>query len=57
MICGSDGILAKLTNDNGKIANGSLGWAVGVGASPSSLFQVPLAVLGWAVGAVWDVTN
>jgi hypothetical protein len=24
MICGSDGILAKPTNDNGKIANGSL---------------------------------
>jgi hypothetical protein len=23
MICGSDGILAKPTNDNGKIANGS----------------------------------
>jgi hypothetical protein len=25
MICGSDGILAKPTNDNGKIANGSFG--------------------------------
>jgi hypothetical protein len=25
MICGSDGILAKPTNDNGKIANGSDG--------------------------------
>jgi hypothetical protein len=25
MICGSDGILAKPTNDNGKIANGSVG--------------------------------
>jgi hypothetical protein len=25
MICGSDGILAKPTNDNGKIANGSCG--------------------------------
>jgi hypothetical protein len=24
MICGSDGILAKPTNDNGKIANGSI---------------------------------
>jgi hypothetical protein len=24
MICGSDGILAKPTNDSGKIANGSL---------------------------------
>jgi hypothetical protein len=24
MICGSDGILAKPTNDNGKIANGSV---------------------------------
>jgi hypothetical protein len=23
MICGSDGIMAKPTNDNGKIANGS----------------------------------
>jgi hypothetical protein len=28
MICGSDGILAKPTNDNGKIANGS-DWNVG----------------------------
>jgi hypothetical protein len=26
MICGSDGILAKPTNDNGKIANGSFGF-------------------------------
>jgi hypothetical protein len=26
MICGSDGILAKATNDNGKIANGSAGY-------------------------------
>jgi hypothetical protein len=26
MICGSDGILAKPTNDNGKIANGSPGF-------------------------------
>jgi hypothetical protein len=24
MICGSDGIMAKPTNDNGKIANGSI---------------------------------
>jgi hypothetical protein len=30
MICGSDGILAKPTNDNGKIANGS--WEVGAAA-------------------------
>jgi hypothetical protein len=27
MICGSDGILAKPTNDNGKIANGSSPYA------------------------------
>jgi hypothetical protein len=30
MICGSDGILAKPTNDNGKITNGSLAVASSV---------------------------
>jgi hypothetical protein len=31
MICGSDGIMAKPTNDNGKIANGSQGRGAGAG--------------------------
>jgi hypothetical protein len=31
MICGSDGILAKSTNDNGKIANDSARVRVGQG--------------------------
>ena len=33
MICGSDGILAKPTNDNGKIANGSVHLFIGIGRS------------------------
>jgi hypothetical protein len=41
MICGSDGILAKPTNDNGKIANGSPGRQVGLGGKwPASDLSV-----------------
>jgi hypothetical protein len=37
MICGSDGILAKPTNDNGKIANGSFRFCVVCGGSGTYL--------------------
>jgi hypothetical protein len=41
MICGSDGILAKPTNDNGKIANGSITAARKVwrGVVPAAVIQ------------------
>ena len=64
MICGSDGILAKLTNDNGKIANGSSEVKVGAGIGifedfrkVSKTLAIILTFLGVVAGAAANFDN